>query len=164
MTTNTTTKTPRELIEAAVKSPYAIVFKGRDIAAEIELLLAAHDEEIAALKAAQPVQPAYQKWQALYMAVNEMMAPLGYHGNINARDDRVSVVMDALHDLDGGTAITQPAPAAPYQVPDGWQLVPPEPDESMFRAVTHLDYTSQTDVGWIEGYRCMLAAAPKATP
>ena len=59
---------------------------------------------------------------------------------------------------------TQPAPAAPYQVPDGWQLVPPEPDESMFRAVTHLDYTSQTDVGWIEGYRCMLAAAPKATP
>ena len=42
------------------------------------------------------------KWEALYIAVNEMMSPLGAHGNICARDDRVTAVMDALHDLDGG--------------------------------------------------------------
>ena len=61
-------------------------------------------------------------------------------------------------------ALAKPAPAAPYQVPDGWQVAPIESDEAMLRAVTHLDYTSQTDVGWAEGYKCMIAAAPKATP
>lgn len=53
---------------------------------------------------------AWDGWQArasqgdaLYRAVNEMMAPLGYHGTICARDDRVQAVMDALHAIDGGT-------------------------------------------------------------
>lgn len=44
-------------------------------------------------------------WQTLYHAVNAMMAPLGYHGTISSRDDRVQAVMDALHVLDGGMTI-----------------------------------------------------------
>lgn len=42
------------------------------------------------------------RWCALYEAVSQMMAPLGYHGTISARDDRAVAVMDALHDIDGG--------------------------------------------------------------
>ena len=34
-------------------------------------------------------------------AVDAMMAPLGYHGTISARDDRVQAVMDALAYVDG---------------------------------------------------------------
>lgn len=33
-------------------------------------------------------------------AVEQMMAPLGYHGTISARDDRVQAVMDALAKID----------------------------------------------------------------
>ena len=33
-------------------------------------------------------------------AVEQMMAPLGYHGEISARDDRVQAVMDALAQVD----------------------------------------------------------------
>lgn len=33
-------------------------------------------------------------------AVEQMMAPLGYHGEISARDDRVQAVMDALAKID----------------------------------------------------------------
>lgn len=33
-------------------------------------------------------------------AVEQMMAPLGYHGEISARDDRVLAVMDALAKID----------------------------------------------------------------
>ena len=33
-------------------------------------------------------------------AVDAMMAPLGYHGTISARDDRVQAVMDALEYVD----------------------------------------------------------------
>ncbi len=39
----------------------------------------------------------------LYDATNEMVAVLGAHGEICARDDRVMAVMDALHAIDGGT-------------------------------------------------------------
>lgn len=44
-----------------------------------------------------------QKFKKLYISTNEMMAPLGAHGQIYAKDDRVSAVMDALHDIDDGT-------------------------------------------------------------
>lgn len=37
-------------------------------------------------------------------AVNAMMAPLGYHGTISARDDRVQAVMDALAHIDTAPA------------------------------------------------------------
>jgi len=47
------------------------------------------------------------KFRTLYVAVNEMMAPLGAHGEICARDDRVDAVMDALHDIDGGVYDTK---------------------------------------------------------
>lgn len=39
-------------------------------------------------------------YRVLKMAVEAMMAPLGYHGTISARDDRVRVVMDALTQID----------------------------------------------------------------
>ena len=38
--------------------------------------------------------------RVLLMAVEAMMAPLGYHGSISARDDRVQAVMDALAQID----------------------------------------------------------------
>lgn len=44
----------------------------------------------------------------------EMMAPLGYHGTISARDDRVQAVMDALHDIDGGVGLGTPAHVLGY--------------------------------------------------
>ncbi len=37
-------------------------------------------------------------------AVDAMMAPLGYHGKISARDDRVQAVMDALAHVDTAPA------------------------------------------------------------
>lgn len=37
-------------------------------------------------------------------AVDAMMAPLGYHGTISARDDRVQAVMDALAHIDTAPA------------------------------------------------------------
>lgn len=43
--------------------------------------------------------------RALYDAVHIMMAPLGYHGTINARDDRVQAVLDALWKIDVGDPI-----------------------------------------------------------
>ena len=39
-------------------------------------------------------------YRVLKMAVEAMMAPLGYHGTISARDDRVQAVMDALAQVD----------------------------------------------------------------
>ena len=47
------------------------------------------------------------KYRNLYDAINEMMAPLGTHGMIYAKDDRVTAVMDALHDIDGGVPLPQ---------------------------------------------------------
>ena len=38
--------------------------------------------------------------RVLRVAVDAMMAPLGYHGSISARDDRVQAVMDALVQID----------------------------------------------------------------
>lgn len=39
---------------------------------------------------------ALRAYRILLVAVNAMMAPLGFHGTISARDDRVQAVMDAL--------------------------------------------------------------------
>jgi hypothetical protein len=39
-------------------------------------------------------------YRVLRVAVEAMMAPLGYHGSISARDDRVQQVMDALVRID----------------------------------------------------------------
>ena len=46
------------------------------------------------------VQQALRAYRVLRAAVDAMMAPLGYHGTISARDDRVQAVMDALAQLD----------------------------------------------------------------
>jgi hypothetical protein len=42
------------------------------------------------------VQKAMRAYRVLRASVEAMMAPLGYHGEISARDDRVQAVMDAL--------------------------------------------------------------------
>lgn len=42
------------------------------------------------------------KFKALYIAVNEMMAPLGAKGEIGARSPEVTEVMDKLFDIDEG--------------------------------------------------------------
>lgn len=41
-------------------------------------------------------------------AVEQMMAPLGYHGEISARDDRVQCVMDALAKIDSQESRNEP--------------------------------------------------------
>ena len=43
---------------------------------------------------------ALRAYRVLRQAVDAMMAPLGYHGTISARDDRVQAVMDALAQID----------------------------------------------------------------
>jgi hypothetical protein len=44
-----------------------------------------------------------QRLRALYVALHPMIAMLGLYGEISARNDRVSAVMDALAAIDGGT-------------------------------------------------------------
>lgn len=39
-------------------------------------------------------------YRILRVSIEAMMAPLGYHGSIAARDDRVQAVMDALAQID----------------------------------------------------------------
>ena len=46
------------------------------------------------------VQQALRAYRVLRQAVDAMMAPLGYHGTISARDDRAQAVMDALAQID----------------------------------------------------------------
>ena len=41
-----------------------------------------------------------RSYRVLRIAVDAMVAPLGHHGTISARDDRVSAVMDALAQVD----------------------------------------------------------------
>jgi len=43
-----------------------------------------------------------EQLKRLYVAVNDMMAQLGAIGEISTTDARVSAVMDALRDIDGG--------------------------------------------------------------
>lgn len=44
----------------------------------------------------------HSKWLALYHAVNKLMVVIGMHGQVERPDDRVTHVMAALHDIDGG--------------------------------------------------------------
>lgn len=53
--------------------------------------------------------PPTAAWWTLYHAINLVIAPLGYHGTISARDDRVADLMDALHAIDEGVPFEQPA-------------------------------------------------------
>ncbi len=43
------------------------------------------------------------EWRELYDSVNVIMAVIGCHGTICAKDDRVLAVMDALAEIDGGS-------------------------------------------------------------
>ena len=59
----------------------------------------------------------------------------------------------------------QPAPAAPYQVPGGWQLVPVEPNHQMleyFDRVRFRPLGVSSESAAKSMYAEMLAAAPKA--
>ncbi len=49
------------------------------------------------------IEPPSDQWRKLYDTVNEIMAVIGCHGSICAKDDRVLAVMGALADIDGGT-------------------------------------------------------------
>ena len=62
--------------------------------------LEAADRALAYIAELRTEQP---RWRALYETVNQMMAALGAYGEISRKDDRAQAVMDALHDLDGGT-------------------------------------------------------------
>lgn len=42
------------------------------------------------------------KYKQLYIAANELMAKIGRDGEINAHQDEVGAVMNALFDIDGG--------------------------------------------------------------
>ena len=73
------------------------------------------------------------------------------------------------------TAAQPVQPAAPYQVPDGWQLVPVEPTQEMLKAGVKEQHGTATykcvalsGISAMEGdqyanYAAMLAAAPKGT-
>lgn len=54
-----------------------------------------------------------ERLRRVYAAANVVVAVLGCHGKICARDDRVSALMDALHDVDGGL------PNAKVKPPEG---------------------------------------------
>lgn len=43
-----------------------------------------------------------EKYRNLYGAVSRMIAKLGYHGEISARDEAVDAVENALYEIDGG--------------------------------------------------------------
>jgi len=51
---------------------------------------------------------ALEQHKALYHSANVLMAVLGMHGEISARDDRATAVMDALHAIDSGTPLEDP--------------------------------------------------------
>lgn len=68
-----------------------------------------HRDEIKSLrKKLAEVQQELRAYRVLRMAVDAMMAPLGYHGNIHANDGRVDSVMKALEQIDAiDAAITR---------------------------------------------------------
>jgi hypothetical protein len=43
----------------------------------------------------------------------------------------------------------------------GWQCVPKEPTVEMCKVVDDMDWASPVDLLWSDGYKAMLAAAPK---
>lgn len=51
----------------------------------------------------------------LYQAINKLVCQIGYEGSIDSDHALVTEVMDALHDLDGGTNITAAPQAAGQQ-------------------------------------------------
>lgn len=64
-----------------------------DLVAEVETLRGA-------LEGYRNTFQGLRAYRVLRQAVDAMMAPLGYHGTISARDDRVQSVMDALAQID----------------------------------------------------------------
>lgn len=64
-----------------------------DLVAEVETLRSA-------LEGYRNMFQGVRAYRVLRQAVDAMMAPLGYHGTIGARDDRVQAVMDALAQID----------------------------------------------------------------
>jgi len=51
-------------------------------------------------RVADPLEKTLRAYRILRVSIEAMMAPLGYHGSIAARDDRVQAVMDALAQID----------------------------------------------------------------
>jgi hypothetical protein len=63
-----------------------------------------------------------QAWGRLYTAANQLCAYMGYHGSVDARSDLGSLLMDALHELDGGQWMPGLMPVAVE--PGGAQVAP----------------------------------------
>ena len=64
-----------------------------DLVAEVEI-------QRGSLEGYRNTHQGVRAYRVLRQAVDAMMAPLGYHGTISARDDRVQAVMDALAQID----------------------------------------------------------------
>ena len=74
-------------------------------------------------------------------------------------DDEVSAVQMTVSRIDALLAGQVPAPAAP----EGWQLVPVNPTQEMADAAKWID--GRLSVWkWADGYKAMLAAAPRLEP
>jgi len=73
----------------------------RDLVAEVEfqntVLEGYRNEQLRLINGSQRALRAYR---VLRLAVDAMMAPLGYHGTISASDGRVQSIMDALEQVD----------------------------------------------------------------
>ena len=68
--------------------------------AVISDLVAEVETQRGALEGYRNAYQGVRAYRVLRQAVDAMMAPLGYHGTISARDDRVQAVMDALAQID----------------------------------------------------------------
>lgn len=44
-----------------------------------------------------------EEWRQLYKAANDVATHIGAYGDIDSRHELVSTLMDALHDIDGGS-------------------------------------------------------------
>lgn len=76
-------------------------------------------------------------WGALYNAASRLVVQAGAAGEVSARSDSMSALMDALHALDGGTHIEG---LTPHSAPESDTPRPPpqSKDEWIQRYVAHM--------------------------
>ena len=79
-----------------------VVTASRKIAIAKATAQAMREENTGLLKAVRAAEAKLKKHEAIYHAVNKMMAILGADGEVNTKQRCVTDVMDALADYDGG--------------------------------------------------------------
>lgn len=129
-------------------------------------------------------QEAFEKWKRARMrAGTQIREGEGWHAALewarsqqepvawlHSNPDRVDVIHTQVKALLNGAGsfhrpldktehYTIPLYTHPAPIPEGWQLVPKEPTREMMRAFWLAGPYPQEP--WIEGYKAMLAAAPK---